>query len=133
MVVLTAISLLGRRWLHKENYSFKEQMKLSSSSRTEDVLASSPSEYWLLGFKDRKLEEEYLNDLADVSEGRLFLGYGMCAFYVFATDVLPMIFFIILDKDPINSEWDAQVLGDADLFAIYVTAFVAFIGGLISR
>ena len=133
MVVLTAITLFGRKWLHKEKYSFDEQMHLSSSKKTEDVLASSPSEHWLLGFKDRNLEEEYLNDLADVSEGRLFLGYGMCAFYVFATDVLPMIFFIILDKDPINSEWDAQVLGDADLFAIYVTAFVAFIGGLISR
>ena len=130
MVVLTAISLLGRRWLHKENYSFKEQMKLSSSSRTEDVLASTPSEYWLLGFKDRNLEEEYLNDLADVSKERLFLGYGMCTFFVFAAQMFSFIFRFSFVDDFHN---DGEKENYIEALALYGTVFVVFIAGLISR
>ena len=129
MVVLTAISLLGRRWLQKENYSFKEQMKLSSSSRSEDILASTPSEYWLLGFKDRKLEEEYLNDLADVSKERLFLGYGMCAFFVFAAQIFSFIFRFSVAK--FYNDGEMKFIIEAP--ALYGTVFVVFIAGLISR
>ena len=127
MVVLTAISLLGRRWLHKENYSFKEQMKLSSSSRTEDVLASSPSEYWLLGFKDRKLEEEYLNDLAVVSKHRIYLGYGMCAFFVFLGQVFGVAPWVIASTE---QNWKLHFTRALILYSI---VFVAFLVGLVLR
>ena len=126
MVVLTAITLFGRRWLHKENYSFKEQMNVSSS-RTEDVLDSSPSQYWLLGFKDRNLEEEYLNDLVDVSKDRLYLGYGMCTFFVFAHDLVPKMLAVILGKNHTVDQRNAHAL------ALYSIVFAAFIAGLISR
>ena len=102
MVVLTAITLFGRKWLHKEKYSFEEQMHLSSNKKTEDVLASFPSEHWLLGFKDRDLEEEYLNDLVDVSKGRLYLGHGMCAFFIFTVHILKYVVFYILSKFLLN-------------------------------
>ena len=127
MVVLTAITLFGRKWLHKEKYSFEEQMHLSSNKKTEDVLASPPSEHWLLGFKDRDLEEEYLNDLVDVSKGRIYLGYGMCAFFIFAVHIVRLIVFygIFPDVDPPKHI--------AEVFGMYGAVFVIFLAGLISR
>ena len=127
MVVLTAITLFGRKWLHKEKYSFEEQMHLSSNKKTEDVLASSPSEHWLLGFKDRDLEEEYLNDLVDVSKGRLYLGHGMCAFFIFAVHIVRLIIFYALFPDVDPPKHIAKVFG------LYGALFVIFLAGLISR
>ena len=126
MVVLTAITLFGRRWLHKENYSFKEQMNVSSI-RTEDILASTPSQYWLLGFKDRNLEEEYLNDLVDVSKDRIYLGYGMCAFFIFVSQILRLIVTDIL----LRGRYGPKDI--AESFGLYVAVFVIFLAGLISR
>ena len=126
MVVLTAISLLGRRWLNKENYCFDEQMNVSSI-RTEDLLDSSPSQYWLLGFKDRDLEEEYLNDLAVVSKHRIYLGYGMCAFFVFLVDVLGVTPWVIASPE---ENWKLFFTRGLILYSI---VFVAFLVGLVLR
>ena len=126
MVVLTAITLFGRKGLHKEDYCFDEQMNVSSS-RTEDVLASTPSQYWILGFKDRDLEEEYLNDLVDVSKGRIYLGYGMCAFFTFAVHIVRLIIFYALFPDVDPPKHIAKVFG------LYGALFVIFLAGLISR
>ena len=126
MVVLTAISLLGRRWLNKENYCFDEQMNVSSI-RTQDVLDSSPSQYWLLGFKDRDLEEEYLNDLAVVSKHRIYLGYGMCAFFVFLVDVLGVTPWVIASPE---ENWKLFFTRGLILYSI---VFVAFLVGLVLR
>ena len=130
MVVLTAINLFCKKWLHKENYSFEEQMNLSSrrsTGNTEDILASTPSEYWFLGFKDRDLEEEYLNDLVVASKGRLYLGYSMCALLVFTLDLVPVVLAIILGQDPTEDRINSEILG------LYGTVFVVFIAGLIFR
>ena len=102
-------------------------MHLSSNKKTEDVLASFPSEHWLLGFKDRDLEEEYLNDLVDVSKGRLYLGHGMCAFFIFTVHILRLIIFLALFNVPFSSKKGAE------LFGLYVAPFVIFLAGLISR
>ena len=126
MVVLTAISLLGRRWLNKENYCFDEQMNVSSI-RTEDLLDSSPSQYWLLGFKDRDLEEEYLNDLAFVSKHRIYLGYGMCAFFVFLVNVLGVAPWVIA-----STEENWKLFFTRGLIAYSLTLFT-FLVGLIFR
>ena len=126
MVVLTAISLLGRRWLHKENYCFDEQMNVSSI-RTEDLLDSSPSQYRLLGFMDRDLEDEYLNDLAVVSKHRIYLGYGMCAFFVFLVDVLGVTPWVIA-----STEEKQKLKFTRGLIAYSLTVFV-FLVGLIFR
>ena len=102
-------------------------MHLSSNKKTEDVLASSPSEHWLLGFKDRDLEEEYLNDLVDVSKGRIYLGYGMCAFFTFAVHIVRLIIFYALFPDVDPPKHIAKVFG------LYGALFVIFLAGLISR
>ena len=126
MVVLTAISLFGRRWLNKENYCFDEQMNVSSI-RTEDLLDSSPSQYRLLGFMDRDLEDEYLNDLAVVSKHRIYLGYGMCAFFVFLVDVLGVTPWVIASPE---ENWKLFFTRGLILYSI---VFVAFLVGLVLR
>ena len=102
-------------------------MHLSSNKKTEDVLASYPSEHWLLGFKDRDLEEEYLNDLVDVSKGRLYLGHGMCAFFIFAVHILRLIVSHILFR----GRYAPKDIAEA--FGFYGAVFVIFLAGLISR
>ena len=92
-----------------------------STGNTEDILASTPSEYWFLGFKDRDLEEEYLNDLVVASKGRLYLGYSMCALLVFTLDLVPIVLAIILGQDPIEDKRNSE------MFGLYVAAFVVFI------
>ena len=126
MVVLTAISLFGRRWLNKENYCFDEQMNVSSI-RTEDLLDSSPSQYRLLGFMDRDLEDEYLNDLAVVSKHRIYLGYGMCAFFVFLGQVFGVAPWVIASTE---ENWKLHFTRALILYSI---VFVAFLVGLVLR
>ncbi len=126
MVVLTAISLFGRRWLNKENYCFDEQMNVSSI-RTQDLLDSSHSQYRLLGFMDRDLEDEYLNDLAVVSKHRIYLGYGMCAFFVFLVNVLGVAPWVIASTE---ENWKLHFTRALILYSI---VFVAFLVGLVLR
>ena len=38
-------------------------------------LTSSPSQYFILGFKDRNLEAEYWNDVTMTSKYRILLGW----------------------------------------------------------
>ena len=47
------------------------------ASRSEDEVSSSskPSQYPLLGFKDRHLEDDYLEYLVVASQARIILGY----------------------------------------------------------
>merc|ERR1711970_739278 len=67
MVFLDVLVNYGcRRWLHKEDYTFDEG-EVSSSSK--------PSQYPLLGFKDRHLEDDYLEYLVVASKARIILGY----------------------------------------------------------
>merc|ERR1711934_1201468 len=69
MVFLDVLVNYGcRRWLHKEDYTFDEGGDKTRSS-------SRPSQYPLLGFKDRKLEDEYLEHLVVASRARIILAY----------------------------------------------------------
>ncbi len=102
-------------------------MHLSANKKSEDVLASSPSEHWLLGFKDRDLEDEYLNDLVDVSKGRIYLGHGMCAFFIFAVHIVRITLYHTLFPKDYGPKFIAEVFG------LYGAVFVIFLTGLISR
>ena len=57
------------RWLHREDFVFELNNK-----KRDFALVAEPSQYWLLGFKDRALEREYLEDLVKVSAYRLSVG-----------------------------------------------------------
>ena len=137
MVVLTAICLCCKKWLHKEDYSFEEQMQFSSeSTRGKDVLVVKPSTYWLLGFKDRDLEEEYLNDLVVVSKKRLYLGYGMCAFFILLTQVTQILVKVIIEPSQNLTEslrayyWEGGLVSG---IILYFAVFLVFVAGLMFR
>ena len=76
----TMLCALVERWrygnrslLHREDFVFETQVGRSSRSKGFE----DPSQYPLLGFKDRNLERRYLDDLVKVSKTRIGLGYGI--------------------------------------------------------
>jgi len=74
------------RWLHREDFVFElNNKKAGDKSMLKSVLAAEPSQYWLLGFKDRALEREYLEDVIDFSKYRLSVGtfFTLLLFCVF--------------------------------------------------
>jgi len=78
------------RFLHKEEYDFEEETRAAAQSG-RDLALRRPTQYWVLGFKDRNLEEAYLNDLVVCERMPIYLGYIICsllvAFGIFAYDV----------------------------------------------
>ena len=73
------------QWLHREDYTVFElgdnpdgKMEGASvaSSRVR-ASADEPSQYWLIGFKDRRLEREYLEDLVEVSSSCFIVGSAL--------------------------------------------------------
>ena len=83
------------QWLHREDFVFELSKKKAdekggrghgklseASASTRAKLAGEPagepSQYWLLGFKDRHLEREYLADLVDANSDRLLVGSFLC-------------------------------------------------------
>ncbi|QDZ24128.1 guanylate cyclase [Chloropicon primus] len=74
-------------WCHKERYSFKEECERSANGGK----LRTPEQYYVLGFKDRYLEREYLTDLMSVERRSIILGYilacGLVACGIFAYDV----------------------------------------------
>ena len=130
MVVLTAISWTCKKWLHKEDYSFDEQMKPWESKRKgKDVLLEYPSEHAFLGFKDRHLEEEYEEYLAHVSKERIIVGYSVVIFFAVFIQILTAIPFEYMAYKSVwmGHEWDTNV------WIYYSVTFLVVLAGLVSR
>ena len=68
-----------------ERYANSSPLSVTPSVTTETVKSSvsyatsSPSEYFILGFKDRNLEAEYWNDVTLTSKYRILLGWFVSA------------------------------------------------------
>ena len=76
------------QWLHREDYTVFDlsdnpdgkdergsgKMEEASVARAS---ADEPSQYWLIGFKDRRLEREYLEDLVDVFSSCFIVGSSL--------------------------------------------------------
>ena len=75
------------QWLHREDYTVFERSdtdtpdgKMEEASVASSRVRASddePSQYWLIGFKDRWLEREYLEDLVDVSSSCFIVGSSL--------------------------------------------------------
>ena len=72
------------QWLHREDYTVFERSDTPDGKMEEASVASSrvrasgkPSQYWLIGFKDRRLEREYLEDLVEVSSSCFIVGTSL--------------------------------------------------------
>ena len=72
-----------------ERYANSSPLSVTPSVTTETVKSSvsyatsSPSEYFILGFKDRNLEAEYWNDVTLTSKYRILLGWFVSALLFF--------------------------------------------------
>ena len=73
------------QWLHREDYTVfelgdnpdgKVEGASVASSRVR-ASADEPSQYWLLGFKDRRLERKYLEDLVEASSSCFLVGSAL--------------------------------------------------------
>merc|ERR1712039_658573 len=77
MVFLDTLVNLGcRRRLHRETFFFSEEIsqniKEGENASIRDV---RPAEYPLLGYQDRDLEDEYLDDMTYAMKSRILVGY----------------------------------------------------------
>ena len=98
MILLGLGTTLGcTRWLHREDYMVFERSDDSDGKMEEASVASSrvrasadePSQYWLIGFKDRRLEREYLEDLVAVFSSCFLVGSALALLLYLA---LPLAF-----------------------------------------
>ena len=73
------------QWLHREDYTVfelgdnrdgKVEGASVASSRVR-ASADEPSQYWLIGFKDRRLEREYREDLVEASSSCFLVGSAL--------------------------------------------------------
>ena len=87
--------------LHKEDYSFDDSVDKNSGQ-----VLREPSENWLTGFKDRKLEGIYLNELAKRSITRILLGY-LC---YLGLDWISLISYIVIIATGNIDEYSAVYL-----------------------
>jgi class 3 adenylate cyclase len=91
MVFVSSFFLLAKRWLHREDYSFEDDVNLNSAR--DSKVFRGPSQYWLpFGFKDRNVEEEYLGDLVREGIGRILLGFVMVLLLQLFT---PFLFLVV--------------------------------------
>ena len=94
------------QWLHREDYTVFDlsdnpdgkdergagKMEETSVASVARVRASDePSQYWLIGFKDRGLEREYLEDLVDVSSSCFLVGSSLALLLYL---ILPIVFSV---------------------------------------
>ncbi|WZN67086.1 guanylate cyclase [Chloropicon roscoffensis] len=105
MVFLDALVNFGcRKYLHKEDYDFDESTGTVKSSVS--YATSSPSQYFVLGFKDRNLEAEYWNDVTMTSKYRILLGWF----------VSTLLFLVVYKLRRIRNK----------AIVLYITGFVYF-------
>merc|ERR1711904_532240 len=90
----TTMVLLGllvgegcRRWLHREDYVFEDKVnsltlgRVALGHRSRNArhgIRFTPAQWFFLGFKDRNLEDDYLNDFIIISRRQIILGYSRC-------------------------------------------------------
>ncbi|QDZ24227.1 guanylate cyclase [Chloropicon primus] len=78
-------------WLHKENFVFDAHLLEASQSMKRGRLANPPQQYFIFGFKDRRLEQRYLDSVARNNRSRIFGGFSLLIMVV----LLPLIFSVV--------------------------------------
>ena len=69
------LSRCCRRCLHREDFEFEAEVDANASKGHQES-SHTPSRYFLLGFKDRNLEQEFLEDLVGTTiRTRVIVGY----------------------------------------------------------
>merc|ERR1711871_767513 len=127
MVFLDALVNFGcRKYLHKEDYDFDE-----SSTSSKNHVVASPSQYFVLGFKDRNLEAEYWNDVTLTSKYRILLGWFVSTLLFVVGPFVGQMIYIPWNRQQCEISKEACLPSYQRNTVIFVT-FVLFILGFIA-
>ena len=116
------------RWLHREDFVFELSDRKPDEASESTILKpeGQPSQYWLIGFKDRHLEREYLEDLVETSFFRLFVGtilaVALSMTFLVHNYANALVVLFALDKPPLQI---------APYLVACVLTAIAFIGALV--
>ena len=121
------------QWLHREDYIVFERSDTPDGKMEEASVASSrvrasgkPSQYWLIGFKDRRLEREYLEDLVEVSSSCFIVGTSLALLLYVIFPLTLSIFNYNLD-----SEFKMELFGTVPVLDVMEQMLLPMIvGGL---
>jgi len=85
MVVLDAFVNVGcRRWLHKSTYKWSEEISQNiKEGENASIREVRPAEWPFLGYRDRDLEDEYLDDMTCAMKSRILVGYVVSILVLF--------------------------------------------------
>jgi len=77
MVVLDALVNVGcRRWAPKDTFKWGEEISQNiKEGENASIREVRPAQYPLLGYRDRDLEDEYLDDMTCAMKSRILVGY----------------------------------------------------------
>ncbi|UPQ96967.1 guanylate cyclase [Chloropicon primus] len=108
-----------RKCLHREDYDFEER---------ED--RGPPSEYWFLGFKDRNVEDEYIEDVILNSKSRFMLGLATSGLIYTVGTFIPDWMFYPFNAaqfgEPEVQEFLAPITGPDPLLSYYMVSCIGF-------
>ena len=121
------------QWLHREDYIVFERSDTPDGKMEEASVAPSrvrasgkPSQYWLIGFKDRRLEREYLEDLVEVSSSCFIVGTSLALLLYVIFPLTLSIFNYNLD-----SEFKMELFGTVPVLDVMEQMLLPMIvGGL---
>lgn len=110
MVFTELFSCFCRRSLHREDYKFDDEVEANLEENDSFKRRHWPRQHVLFGFKDRNLEDEYLDDLARVGKSRILLGYCVSIMCIIAVPVLDALQSIPIVNS--ISELDQETLAE---------------------
>ena len=137
MVLLGLGTIWGcTQWLHREDYSVFELGDNPDGKMEEASVASprvrasddEPSQYWLIGFKDRRLEREYLEDLVDVSSSCFLVGSSLALLLYIALPLGLRIGGVALENSMMKTETGPIPVAETYLVKVLLPTLVGGLG-----
>ena len=92
----------------------------------------TPAQWFFLGFKDRNLEDDYLNDFIIISRRQIILGYSMCILIIVVGWGLSYWFLLNVGyKILLGDEFDLQYTFYLENLVAHVLSLLLFVAGLV--
>ena len=128
------------QWLHREDYTVFDlsdnpdgkdergsgKMEEASVARAS---ADEPSQYWLIGFKDRRLEREYLEDLLEVFSSCFFVGSSLALLLYVALSLASAIgVYVYFRSLGLTTRFVSIIVGDLGILAAFIVCCVHSMG-----
>ena len=88
-----------KRWMHTPDHSFEGQ-HVEKMENSMSQGSAGPSKHFLFGFRDRDLEDEYLDYLMRESRVRIYLGYVVMLLLIIFGEGLKTIGALVFVETP---------------------------------